>query len=181
MQIHWRHPEVVSEAERSAVTERLEALAEGHQDLIDVWVDLHQNTHHRHGGDEVTIRCQARGADLVARRKAEEAGLALREALHAFEREVHRLREKRQDRRVEPAGGAPPHLGVVDRVFPERDYGFILTDAGDQVYFHRNALHAELSFEGLQEGQRVALNFAPGEKGLQANVVQPPPPDAPVP
>lgn len=35
--------------------------------------------------------------------------------------------------------------------------------------------------EALAEGQRVGLNLEGGEKGPQATVVLPPPPDAPVP
>jgi cold shock CspA family protein len=38
-----------------------------------------------------------------------------------------------------------------------------------------------LDFEALEEGQRVGLNLEGGEKGPQATVVLPPPPDAPAP
>jgi cold shock CspA family protein/ribosome-associated translation inhibitor RaiA len=180
MQIHWRNPNAIEEALRDRAEERIEALGEDHTDLIDVWIDVHVNTHHRQGADEVSLRAQVRGAEIVVRRQAEEAGLALRDALEAFEREMHKLRGRRGDRsRGAAAPNMPPHLGIVDRVFPDRGYGFILTDSGDEVYFHRNAVQHELRFETLQEGQRVALNFEPGEKGLQATVVQPPAPDAP--
>lgn len=181
MEIHWHNPGAIPESERERVEDRLLRLAaEREGDLIDVWIDVHENPHHRHGGDEVVIRCQARNADLVSRRKADEAGLALREALAAFERDVHDLRERRTGIRSErPA--APPHLGIVDRVHRERGFGFLLTDGGEQVYFHRNALRPELDFEGLTEGDRVALDLERGEKGLQATVVMPPPPDAPRP
>jgi cold shock CspA family protein len=66
-------------------------------------------------------------------------------------------------------------------VFADDDYGFILTDAGEQVYFHRNAVHGGLAFERLAEGDRVGLNFEAGENGLQATVVRPAPPGAPAP
>jgi hypothetical protein len=36
MQIQWVHPEVFREELRAAVEQRLEALAAGHADLIDV-------------------------------------------------------------------------------------------------------------------------------------------------
>lgn len=180
MQIHWRNPTAIEEPLRERAEERIQALSEAHTDVIDVWIDVQVNTHHRHGGDEVSLRAQVRGSEIVVRREAEEAGLALRDVLEAFEREVHKMRDRRGDRsRGNAQPSAPPHLGIVDRVFPERGYGFILTDAGDQVYFHRNAVQHELRFDALEEGQRVALNFEPGEKGLQATVVQPPAPDAP--
>ena len=180
MQIHWRNPNAIDETLRERAEERIEALVVDHTDLIDVWIDVQVNTHHRHGGDEVSLRAQVRGSEIVVRREGEEAGLALRDVLEAFEREVHEMRNRRGDRsRGGPQTNVPPHLGIVDRVFLERGYGFILTDAGDRVYFHRNAVQHELRFETLEEGQRVALNFEPGEKGLQATVVQPPAPDAP--
>jgi cold shock CspA family protein len=49
------------------------------------------------------------------------------------------------------------------------------------VYFHRNAVRPGLRFQELEEGQRVALNFEAGEKGLQATVVAAPAPDASAP
>jgi CspA family cold shock protein len=75
----------------------------------------------------------------------------------------------------------PPELGIIDEVFADQGYGFILTDGGESVYFHGNALHGGLELEGLEEGQRVAFNIEGGEKGLQATVVRPAPPDAPSP
>lgn len=177
MEIHWHDARPIPEEERAEVVARLEELAAEHTDLIDVWVDVKENPHHRHGGDEVSIRCQARGREIVSRRRADEVGLALREALSAFERDVREWRERRTDARSErPA--APPRLGIVDRVLPEEGYGFLLTDAGEQVYFHANALTRGLTLEGLREGDRVGLDYEPGEKGPQAIFVEPAPPDA---
>jgi len=67
----------------------------------------------------------------------------------------------------------------MDRALFDQGYGFILTDAGGRVYFHRNAVHGGLEFEQLEEGQRVGLNIEAGDEGPQATVVLPPPPDAP--
>ena len=88
------------------------------------------------------------------------------------------MRERRRDRRRErPA--EPSHLGIVDRIFPEEGYGFILTDEGEQVYFHRNAVKDGLDFERLEEADRVALQCEAGDQGLQASSVEAAPPDAP--
>ncbi len=124
------------------------------------------------------IICQARGRELIAARTRPDLGLALNEALDIFEREVHELRVKRRDMSRERIP-RPPCLGVVDRIFPEEGYGFILTDDGEQVYFHRNAVKEDLDFDRLEEAERVALNFEPGEKGPQATVVSTPPFRAP--
>jgi cold shock CspA family protein len=177
MQLHWHHPEAFHEADRLAAEQRIAALADGRTDLIDVRIAARASEHHRHGGQEVRITCQARGKDLVAARTRPDAGAALNEALDAFEREVWRMRDRRVKARQErPA--APPELGVVDEVLRDAGYGFILTDAGERVYFHRNAVQGGLAFERLEEGARVALDFEAGEKGLQATFVAAPPPDA---
>jgi len=177
VQIHWHNPQLFSKADRENSEGRLEALAAGHSDLIDVRISAKSTGHHRHGGQEVRIVCQARGAELVAARSRPDAGLALNEALDAFEREVHSLRERRRDGRSQRPV-PPPHLGIIDRVFGDEGYGFILTDAGERVYFHRNAVRAPLEFEELVEGQRIGLNLEAGDKGAQATVVVPAPPDA---
>lgn len=43
------------------------------------------------------------------------------------------------------------------------------------------AVHGGLRFEELEEGQRVGLDVEPGDQGLQANAVVPPPPGTPSP
>lgn len=180
MEIHWVHPETFRDDVRRAVEQRLRALAAGHTDLIDVRITARTTPHHRHGDQEVRIVCQARGREIVAARTRLEAALALDEALDAFERAVREQRARRDDPRGRPAP-APPELGIVDRVFRDQDYGFILTDAGEQVYFHRNAVHGGLAFDALEEGQRVGLNVEAGEQGMQATVVRPAPPGTPAP
>jgi ribosomal subunit interface protein len=181
VEIHWRNLEEIGDAQREAVEDRLRALAEGHTDLIDVRIAARSTGHHRHGDREVRIACQARGSEIVAARVRPDAGAALDEVVDAFEREVHRLRERRRDQRHEQRHSGPPFLGIVDRVEREQGYGFILTDGGERVYFHRNAVKNGLDFDGLDEGDRVALNIEQGNEGLQATVVCAPPPDAPSP
>ena len=180
MEIHWRHPETFSEAERRVAESRLNELADDRSDLLDVRVTARTSDHHRHGGQEVRITAHARGTEVIAARTREDAGLALNEALDAFEREIWRMRHRfTQERRERPA--PPPELGVIDRVLVEEGYGFILTDAGESVYFHRNAVSGGLRFEELGEGQRVGLNLEGGLGGPQATVVLPAPPGVPSP
>ena len=178
MEVHWVHPDLFEERDRREAERRIEVLAQGHSDLIDVRLTARSTGHHRHGDQEVHITAQARGKEIVAKRTRPDAGLALNEALDVFEREVRKLRDRRTKSREErPAG--PPELGIVDRVMADEGYGFILTDGGEQVYFHRNALRSGLAFEKLTEGQRVGLDVEAGDQGPQAIFVAPAPPDAP--
>lgn len=178
MEIHWRSAQELGEEERRVYEQRLEELSGDHQDLIDVRIALEDGGHHRHGGKGARIVCQARGREIVVARGAEDARLALDLAMDVFEREVRELRNLRRIHRdLRPTG--PPHLGIVDRVLRDEGFGFVLTDDGEHVYFHRNAVHAGLDFESLQEGQRVALNYEAGNDGLQATTLAPPPPGTP--
>jgi len=180
MEIHWHGAKSLADAEREAAEERLRALAADRTDLVDLRISVRSTAHHRHGGREVSIACEARGQKIVASRTRPDLRLALNEALDAFEREVWRMRHRRAQRRDERPS-MPPELGVIDQVFADRGYGFILTDGGERVYFHRNAVHGGVAFEALEEGQRVGLNVEAGVEGTQATVVLPAPPDAPSP
>lgn len=173
MEIHWRNAKEIGDEARAKAEEQLAKLGEHHRDLIDVTIDVERATpHHRQGERRVEIRCQARGVNLVASGAADELGLALREALRTFRREVEKLRAKRRDTRTErPAD--PPLRGVVDRVERSEGHGFLITDSGERVYFHRNAVGGGLVFDALEGGESVALNYEAGEHGLQATFVRP--------
>jgi len=164
---------------RALAERRLRGLAAAHTDLIDLRVTGRHTQHHRQSAHEVRVTCQARGRELVVTREGDQLGAALNEALDVFEREVHKLRRRQRDRRSERTP-LPPYLGVVDQVFREQGYGFVLTDSGERVYFHRNALSG-IEFDRLEEGQRVGLNIEAGERGPQATVVHSAPPEAPSP
>ena len=62
--------------------------------------------------------------------------------------------------------------GVITKLLRDEGYGFIVLDSGEEVYFHRRAVH-ELAFEALDDGMAVSLNTEMGEKGLQATTVNP--------
>ena len=97
VEIHWVGLQDIEETARARVEQRLERLAEGHRDLIDLRITGRQSDHHRHGDREVRITCQARGREIVAARTRPDMDVALGEAVDVFEREVHRLRERRRD------------------------------------------------------------------------------------
>jgi cold shock CspA family protein/ribosome-associated translation inhibitor RaiA len=175
MEIHWRNPNELSLPVQQATEARLESLAEGHTDLIDIWIDIQKDAHHKQGNDRVALRCMARRSELLADGRDDDVESALRKALDSFEREVRRYREKNETRNQRPAP-APPHLGVIEQIFAEEGYGFIVTEDGRQVYFHQNALGDGLDMDNIEIGQPVALNVEPGDKGPQATFVEPPPP-----
>ena len=180
IQIHWDHLNEVSDAVKAPAEARLRALAAQHDDLLSLRVSGRTSAHHRRGDREVRIVGKAKGRDFFVSRVRPELSRALHDAVDAFVHEVRNLRGKLTTRPTQ-RGDSPPHLGLIDRVLVDEGYGFIITDDGKTVYFHRNAVSGGITFERLQEGQRIGLNVEPGEEGLQATVVVPAPPDAPSP
>jgi cold shock CspA family protein/ribosome-associated translation inhibitor RaiA len=63
-----------------------------------------------------------------------------------------------------------PAHGYVAKIFADRGYGFIQTEDGREVYFHRNSVLA-VSFDKLHVGAKVRFAEEDGEKGPQASTV----------
>ncbi|MDP2730537.1 MAG: HPF/RaiA family ribosome-associated protein [Dehalococcoidales bacterium] len=115
------------------------------------------------------------GHKLIARRisiegeREEPLAANLRRAFDAMERQLRELVEKqRADVKKHPETEV---MALVEQIFPEKDYGFLRTLDGRQVYFHRNSvLHGE--FERLKTGTGVRFSEELGEKGVQATTVE---------
>jgi ribosome-associated translation inhibitor RaiA len=106
MQIHWVHLSDLNPEVRDAIEARLQRLADERDDLIEVQISAQRTNHHHHGGRSVRITCLARGRQIVVSSERPDVGLALNEALDAFEREVHEQRRKRKDARRSARTGA---------------------------------------------------------------------------
>jgi len=63
-------------------------------------------------------------------------------------------------------------LGRVKWFNPEKGYGFIERDDGDDVFVHFSAIQSE-GFKTLNEGDQVEFEVVEGQRGPQAaNVVK---------
>ena len=60
--------------------------------------------------------------------------------------------------------------GTVKWFNPEKGYGFIRQENGEDVFVHYSAISGD-GFKSLEEGQRVEFEVAPGRKGPQATNV----------
>ncbi len=65
-----------------------------------------------------------------------------------------------------------PVTGTVKWFNTEKGYGFILNEAGEDVFVHYRAIQAE-GFKNLNEGQEVEFLQVRSEKGWQAAEVYP--------
>jgi CspA family cold shock protein len=57
--------------------------------------------------------------------------------------------------------------GTITRLIRDRGYGFITTEDGKDIFFHRTALRG-LRFDSLREGQSVEFEVETGPKGPRA-------------
>lgn len=161
---------------KTEIEARMADLQRGHEDLLHSRVTLTKNPHHKKLDNvaEALIVVSLPGRHtLTARKEDKTFEEAIRHAFDAVAIELRKYREKRAHTEVR-LPPAPPHHGVISKLFPQEQYGFILKEGGGEVYFHAHALQG-LSFEQLEDGTEVVYNIEQGDKGPQATVVTLPP------
>jgi ribosomal subunit interface protein len=166
--IEGQHTDI-SPALRDWITERFEELNTPHDDILHARRVLDKATHHIQGADEARVILALAGKTLTASKTAETLEDAVYAVLDAIGREVQDYRTQRRGVVKEPG---PRPRGRIVRLFPERGYGFIETDARREVYFHAHAVHG-MPFEKLAVGMVVDLDIETGTKGPQATRVIP--------
>jgi CspA family cold shock protein len=83
-------------------------------------------------------------------------------------------RDERPARRPSGGGGGGRGQGTVNWFNPEKGFGFITPDdGGDDVFVHFSAIPDRGGYRELQEGQRVEFEASRGQRGMQADSVDP--------
>ena len=168
-----------SPAVEAAVRRRAEELEQFSDRLIDCRVVLEAVNRRPHQGTLYGVRIDlaTAGGPVVVDREPgghhahEDIYVAIRDAFDAVRR---RLEDhmRRLDGKVKQHEA--PSIGRIIRLFPDRGYGFLETETGEEVYVHRNSV-LDGGFDALKVGDRVRYVVDPeeGEQGAQASTVRP--------
>ncbi len=177
LELAWRDIEKQEEVE-ALIHEEVDHLDKMCHELISCRVTLEKPHQHQDKGNPYRVRIVARippGKELVVTRDSTKGALhdrlytVVKDAFQALTRQIRETRN--QQRNHVKRHPEQETQGIVVRLFPEQDYGFLKTPSEREIYFHRNAV-ANDEFNRLKPGTGVRFNEEMGEQGPQATVVQ---------
>jgi cold shock CspA family protein/ribosome-associated translation inhibitor RaiA len=168
LHIDGQHTEVSAELQRW-IADRVETLNTPHDDIFHARVTLEKHARHGYGSDEARVFLTLSGKTISAARTGNTLEDAVYSVFDVIDRELRDFRILRRGVVKDPG---PRVRGRIVRLFPERGYGFIETEAQREVYFHANAVHG-LPFDKLEVNTTVELDVEAGDKGPQATRVIP--------
>jgi ribosomal subunit interface protein len=161
------------------VRERVDRLEKFHGRITSCHVSIEAPHRHHHKGVLYHVRLDLRvpGKDIVVSRDPGDDNahgdvyVAIRDAFETAERQ---LAEHTRVMRGDVKAHETPLQGHVLRLMADGGFGFIATNDGREVYFHRNSV-VDADFADLKEGQAVMLSVAEDEsaEGPQATTVRP--------
>lgn len=167
-------------------TEAIEALVQEKVAKLERFCDHINSCHiaiekvhdHPRSGSPYRVRIDLKvppGHELVADQNPgqgtqyEPLEAVIRDAFEAAERQLKELNQRQQQHvKTHPMQET---TGIVTKLLPEKDYGFLKTFEDQEVYFHRNSvLHDD--FDRLAIGTGVHFFVEAGEQGPQASTVK---------
>jgi len=132
--------------------------------------------HHRTGGlYEIHVRLalpEGREVNIGHTRQNDERHSDLNFALNdAFKRARRQLQDQVRQLQGQVKQHDGPPIGTVSEIDSLGEFGFIETDDGREIYFHRNSV-LNGGFADLKVGARVTYAEEMGDKGPQASTVK---------
>jgi len=89
----------------------------------------------------------------------------------AFKAVARRLQDYARRQRGDVKRHTPLQMAHVSRILPDQAYGFLTSEDGRRIYFHKNSvLHRD--FTRLKVGSKVSFVEELGDKGPQASTVR---------
>jgi ribosomal subunit interface protein len=161
----------LTEPMESVIREEAEKLGLFYDKIIGCRVLVELPHQHQRKGVLYNVRIDLTvpGGELIVKREPhEDLYVAIGDAFDAAQRQLQEYAERRRGD-VKQREEMP--RGRVSTLFPERGYGFLTTEDGMEVYFHRNSVIGD-KFKDLQIGTEVRYVEREGEKGPQASTVK---------
>ncbi len=178
LQITFRHMEGSESVERQ-IRARVEELDRLDPRIIACHVTVEQDHQRHRQGNLYRVAIELKvpgrvisvGRVLASHHAHEDCHVAIRDGFDAVRRQLEdHVRRARGDVKTHET----PQVGRISSIISEQGYGFLVTEAGDEVYVHRNSV-VDGGFDRLRVGQHVryVLSTEPGEKGAHASTVVP--------
>lgn len=169
-----------------APSQEIEALVREHVGRLEklyphlvgcrVSVEMLHKQHRTGNVPEVHIAIRVPGREIAIsrephkakqRRAAPNVQSVIKDAFRAAEKRLKDFKRVQYgDVKVKEA----PIQGYVAQLVAEKNYGFIATGNGEELYFHRNSV-ADAGFDNLREGDAVQYTIVAGDKGPSAGRV----------
>lgn len=115
------------------------------------------------------------GHEIVAKREPSKGDMhdplvtVIRKTFQAAKKELEKINDKQNGKtKVHPEQEV---MGIIHKVFPDQQYGFIKTPDDREIYFHKNAI-LHNNWDKVQVGQGVRFFLEEGEKGPQASTLE---------
>ena len=175
LQITFRNMKT-SEAVEARIRQNVERLEKSCDNLLSCRVVIEApHAHHQKGGLYHTrIDITLPDETIVVNREPDlhkgstDVYVSIRDAFAAAGRQLQKQSKRRQGE-VKAHEAVPQ--GRISELYPEMDYGRIITAAGDDIYFHRNSI-LNADFDTLQVGTKVSFVEEQGDEGPQASSVR---------
>jgi cold shock CspA family protein/ribosome-associated translation inhibitor RaiA len=169
-----------------APSQEIEALVREHVGRLEklyphligcrVSIEMLHKQHRTGNVPEVHIAIRVPGREIAISREPHKAKqrratpnvrTAIKDAFRAAEKRLKDFKGVQYgDVKVKEA----PVQGYIAQLLAEKNYGFIATGNGEELYFHRNSV-ADDSFDDLREGDAVQYTIVAGDKGPSAGRV----------
>ncbi len=176
LEITFRNAER-SDPVEAIVRERVDKLGQFFDHIISCRVTLdvpNRTPHYDVLNHRVNVEISVPGEELVVSSEPNEHEnfndiyVTIRNAFDAAEQQLRtyagRLRETHVKQEDSP-------YAIVDKMFLDQGYGFLITPDGREIYFHENSVSAP-GFDKLNKGDTVRFVESAGDEGPQASMVK---------
>lgn len=166
-----------SDPVEAVVRERVDKLGQYFEHIISCRVTLevpNRTPNYDVLNHRVSIEINVPGDQLVVSREPNaqdnfnDIYVTIRDAFDAAEQQLKSYSGRLQETRVLHEDSP---YAVVDKMFLDKGYGFLMTLDGREIYFHENSVSSP-GFDKLNKGDKVRFVEARGDEGPQASMVK---------